>query len=114
MDKITEDPHTPVLGIIYKLSMINSKHGGVAYRTFVYCHDAKERVLWIDPTMDNYDQWEDFVNVMEHPKFNNKCLVVDGLRKLKRKDKNLNADCKPFLVDTIDMQDFRYIKVQLQ
>ena len=114
MAKITEDLHKPVLGIIYKIAMIESKHGGIAYRTFVYCDDTKERGLWIDPTMDNYQHWEDFVNVMEHPNFNNQCLVVDGLRKLKRKDKNLNADCQPELKWTCTMSEFRYIKDQLQ
>ena len=113
-NKIDDDIHQPIIGIIHSIQTVNSKHGGIAYRTNVLCQDNKDRVLWIDPKMDNFAEWQDYITVMEHPDYRDKCLVVDNLKILKKNKNRLNADCKPELMEDIDYQDYRIIKAGLE
>ena len=102
-----------MLGIIHSLNTINSKHGGIAYRTHVLCHDARDRIMWLDPKMKNFEDWRDYITVMEHEDYKDRCLVVDNLRVLKKDNSKLNADTRPTLIDHIDRNDYRIIKEEL-
>jgi len=92
-------------GVLTHVQQCKSNFGGECYRCTVICVDGITRTLWCDPRMDNWRHWCEIVQAKQLSKMRTKGIILSGLKALKKKDTNLNADYPPEIIDACDLDE---------
>ena len=92
-------------GVLTHIQECKSNYGGTCYRSTVICVDGITRTLWCDPRMDNWRHWCEIIQAKQLSKMRTKGIILDGLKPLKKKDTNLDADYPPTVIDACDLSE---------
>ena len=91
-------------GVLVSANRMNSKYGGYVHKCKVVCQD-KDRTLWADPKMVNWQNWKELVQTINSNVMQGKGFVLENLKVLKKNDERLDADVQPNLVAICKLED---------